>query len=172
MPVHCLSFSHCRIQPTNCCFFLHWSWTTSCIHVRRPNCRSPHSLPPCSGNELLMICFLTHCQGCRWLSKTAPFHRHRFQCCYFSDTQCQAYCLLEAAATPVLKKLVCLCTYPAANWKFATVIFDQTRFFLKEQEKLVNDAVHQGEHKWDSDHLDEFIDNCSCRLQIWTRPWL
>ncbi|KAM7319825.1 hypothetical protein ACRRTK_021508 [Alexandromys fortis] len=63
-----------------------------------------------------------------------------------SDTQCQAYCLLEAAATPVLKKLVCLCTYPAANWKFATVIFDQTRFFLKEQEKLVNDAVHQGEN--------------------------
>ncbi|XP_057646978.1 protein shortage in chiasmata 1 ortholog [Chionomys nivalis] len=63
-----------------------------------------------------------------------------------SDTQCQAYCLLEAAATPVLKKLVCLCTYPAANWEFATVIFDQTRFFLKEQEKLVNDAVHQGEN--------------------------
>ncbi|KAL1776499.1 hypothetical protein HispidOSU_009566 [Sigmodon hispidus] len=61
-----------------------------------------------------------------------------------SDTQCQAYCLLEAAATPVLKKLVGLCTYPAANWKFATVIFDQTRFFLKEQEKIINDAVHQG----------------------------
>ncbi|XP_037058522.1 protein shortage in chiasmata 1 ortholog [Peromyscus leucopus] len=60
-----------------------------------------------------------------------------------SDTQCQAYCLLEAAATPVLNKLVCLCTYPAANWKFATVIFDQTRFFLKEQEKIINDAVHQ-----------------------------
>ncbi|XP_052031462.1 protein shortage in chiasmata 1 ortholog [Apodemus sylvaticus] len=60
-----------------------------------------------------------------------------------SDTQCQAYCLLEATAIPILKKLVCLCTYPAANWKFATVNFDQTRFFLKEQEKIINDAIHQ-----------------------------
>ncbi|XP_055467586.1 protein shortage in chiasmata 1 ortholog [Psammomys obesus] len=63
-----------------------------------------------------------------------------------SDTQCQAYSLLEAAATPVLEKLACLCTYPAANWKFATVIFDQTRFFLKEQEKIINDAIHQGKN--------------------------
>ncbi|KAL6035922.1 hypothetical protein STEG23_027744, partial [Scotinomys teguina] len=63
-----------------------------------------------------------------------------------SDTQCQAYCLLEAAATPVLNRLVGLRTYPAANWKFATVIFDQTRFFLKEQEKIINDAVHQGKN--------------------------
>ncbi|XP_029395680.1 protein shortage in chiasmata 1 ortholog [Mus pahari] len=60
-----------------------------------------------------------------------------------SDTQCQAYCLLEATAIPILKKLVCLCTYPAANWKFATVNFDQTRFFLKEQEKKINDVIHQ-----------------------------
>uniref|UniRef100_A0A8C0W1Z8 Protein shortage in chiasmata 1 ortholog n=1 Tax=Castor canadensis TaxID=51338 RepID=A0A8C0W1Z8_CASCN len=62
-----------------------------------------------------------------------------------SDTQCQAYCFLEAAATPILKKLVSLCTLPAANWKFATVLFDQTRFFLKEQEKVMNDAAHQGD---------------------------
>ncbi|XP_012496587.1 PREDICTED: uncharacterized protein C9orf84 homolog [Propithecus coquereli] len=61
-----------------------------------------------------------------------------------SDSQCQAYSLLEAAATPILKKLMCLCTLPAANWKFATVIFDQTRFLLKEQEKAVSDAIHQG----------------------------
>ncbi|KAK2502495.1 hypothetical protein MC885_015968 [Smutsia gigantea] len=61
-----------------------------------------------------------------------------------SDSQCQAYCFLEAAATPILKKLVCLCSLPAANWKFATVIFDQTRFLLKEQEKLMSDAIHQG----------------------------
>eukprot|EP00073_Rattus_norvegicus_P047073 XP_017449228.1 PREDICTED: uncharacterized protein C9orf84 homolog isoform X3 [Rattus norvegicus] len=60
-----------------------------------------------------------------------------------SDTQCQAYCLLEATAIPILQKLVCLCAYPAANWKFATVNFDQTRFFLKEQEKIINDAIHQ-----------------------------
>ncbi|KAM8804011.1 LOW QUALITY PROTEIN: protein shortage in chiasmata 1 ortholog [Rhynchonycteris naso] len=61
-----------------------------------------------------------------------------------SDSQCQAYCLLEATATPILKKLGCLCTLPVANWKFATVIFDQTRFLLKEQEKVVSDAIHQG----------------------------
>ncbi|KAH0517119.1 Sushi domain-containing protein 1 [Microtus ochrogaster] len=77
-----------------------------------------------------------------------------------SDTQCQAYCLLEAAATPVLKKLVCLCTYPAANWKFATVIFDQTRFFLKEQEKLVNDAVHQGYMSNAKDIYKSMLDSC------------
>ncbi|XP_058997203.1 protein shortage in chiasmata 1 ortholog [Mustela lutreola] len=61
-----------------------------------------------------------------------------------SDSQCQAFCLLEAAATPILKKLVCLCTLPAANWTFATVIFDQTRFLLKEQEKVISDAIQQG----------------------------
>ncbi|XP_058927530.1 protein shortage in chiasmata 1 ortholog [Kogia breviceps] len=63
-----------------------------------------------------------------------------------SDSQCQAYCLLEAAASPILKKLVCLCTLPAANWKFDTVIFDQTRFLLKEQEKVISDAIHQGKN--------------------------
>ncbi|XP_070286978.1 protein shortage in chiasmata 1 ortholog [Myotis yumanensis] len=61
-----------------------------------------------------------------------------------SDSQCHAYCLLEAAATPILKKLGCLCTLPVASWKFATVLFDQTRFLLKEQEKVVSDAIHQG----------------------------
>ncbi|XP_045670780.1 protein shortage in chiasmata 1 ortholog [Ursus americanus] len=61
-----------------------------------------------------------------------------------SDSQCQAFCLLEAAATPILKKLVCLCTLPTANWTFATVIFDQTRFLLKEQEKVISDAIQQG----------------------------
>uniref|UniRef100_A0A2K5Y5G4 Shortage in chiasmata 1 n=1 Tax=Mandrillus leucophaeus TaxID=9568 RepID=A0A2K5Y5G4_MANLE len=61
-----------------------------------------------------------------------------------SDSQCQAFCLLEAAASPILKNLVSSCTLPTANWKFATVIFDQTRFLLKEQEKVVSDAVHQG----------------------------
>ncbi|XP_058528728.1 protein shortage in chiasmata 1 ortholog isoform X2 [Ochotona princeps] len=61
-----------------------------------------------------------------------------------SESQCQAYCLLEAAAAPVLKKLACLWPLPVTNWKFATVTFDETRFFLKEQEKIINDAVHQG----------------------------
>jgi hypothetical protein len=48
---------------------------------------------------------------------------------------------------------VSLCTLPAANWKFATVLFDQTRFFLKEQEKVMNDAAHQGEYKSNSHYL-------------------
>ncbi|XP_048204362.1 protein shortage in chiasmata 1 ortholog [Perognathus longimembris pacificus] len=61
-----------------------------------------------------------------------------------SDTQCQAYCLLESAAAPIFKNLVSLCPFPAANWKFATVLFDQTRFFLKEQEKIISDAIPHG----------------------------
>lgn len=64
-----------------------------------------------------------------------------------TDSQCHAYCLLEAAATPILKKLGCLSTLPVASWKFGTVLFDQTRFLLKEQEKVVSDAIHQGECK-------------------------
>ena len=71
-----------------------------------------------------------------------------FSAFIFTESQCQAYCVLEAAATPILKKLGCLCTLPVANWKFATVTFDQTRFLLKEQEKVVSDAIHQGECKY------------------------
>lgn len=76
-----------------------------------------------------------------------PYKNTAFNAFIFADSQCQAYCLLEAAASPILKKLVCLCTLPAANWKFDTVIFDQTRFLLKQQEKVISDAIHQGEYK-------------------------
>lgn len=76
-----------------------------------------------------------------------PYKNTAFSSFVFADSQCQAYCLLEAAASPILKKLVCFCTLPDANWKFATVIFDQTRFLLKEQEKIISDAIHQGECK-------------------------
>ncbi|KAI4542534.1 hypothetical protein MG293_007913, partial [Ovis ammon polii] len=75
-----------------------------------------------------------------------PYKNTTFNVFIFADSQCQAYCLLEAAASPILEKLVCLCTLPAANWKFATIIFDQTRFLLKEQEKIISDAVHQGKN--------------------------
>lgn len=154
----------------------------SCVPVRR-NCKSLQSLRP-------------------WLGPSMPHHRqevwvgyqkqhtvlftHWFQYCWFSDTQCQAYCLLEATAIPILQKLVCLCAYPAANWKFATVNFDQTRFFLKEQEKIINDAIHQGEYRSDPcDPKDTFLDNCSnadlrpernldcnlaCSTHIWPSP--
>ncbi|XP_074850135.1 protein shortage in chiasmata 1 ortholog [Carettochelys insculpta] len=61
-----------------------------------------------------------------------------------SESQCQAYCLLEATATPVLKELMHLGILAAVNWRFATVKFDHTRFFLKQQEKVICDIFKQG----------------------------
>ncbi|XP_078008985.1 protein shortage in chiasmata 1 ortholog [Phascolarctos cinereus] len=60
-----------------------------------------------------------------------------------TESQCQAYSLLEAMATPLLKKLACHNNLPTSNWKFATLGFDQTRFFLKQQEKIINDIFLQ-----------------------------
>ncbi|XP_078532775.1 protein shortage in chiasmata 1 ortholog [Lissotriton helveticus] len=61
-----------------------------------------------------------------------------------SDSQCQAYRLLEAAATPVMNKLLSLGISLLADWKFAHIHFDRTRFFLKQQEKAVNNSCKQG----------------------------
>ncbi|XP_039399113.1 protein shortage in chiasmata 1 ortholog isoform X2 [Mauremys reevesii] len=63
-----------------------------------------------------------------------------------SETQCQAYRLLEATATPVLKELMHLGILAAVNWSFATVKFDHTRFFLKQQEKVICDIFKQGKN--------------------------
>ncbi|XP_074062198.1 protein shortage in chiasmata 1 ortholog [Macrotis lagotis] len=63
-----------------------------------------------------------------------------------TDSQCQAYSLLEAVATPLLKVLACQDNLPTSNWKFATLGFDQTRFFLKQQEKIINDIFLQGKN--------------------------
>ncbi|XP_068941414.1 protein shortage in chiasmata 1 ortholog [Petaurus breviceps papuanus] len=63
-----------------------------------------------------------------------------------TDSQCQAYSLLEAVATPLLKELACHDSLPISNWKFATLGFDQTRFFLKQQEKIINDIFLQGKN--------------------------
>ncbi|XP_074136982.1 protein shortage in chiasmata 1 ortholog [Sminthopsis crassicaudata] len=63
-----------------------------------------------------------------------------------TDSQCQAYSLLEAIATPLLKELACHDNLPISNWKFATLGFDQTRFFLKQQEKIINDVFLQGKN--------------------------
>uniref|UniRef100_A0A8C4W9N7 Shortage in chiasmata 1 n=1 Tax=Gopherus evgoodei TaxID=1825980 RepID=A0A8C4W9N7_9SAUR len=60
------------------------------------------------------------------------------------ESQCQAYRLLEATATPVLKELMHLGILAAVNWSFATVKFDHTRFFLKQQEKVICDIFTQG----------------------------
>ncbi|XP_054843589.1 protein shortage in chiasmata 1 ortholog [Eublepharis macularius] len=58
-----------------------------------------------------------------------------------SESQFQAYHILEATVAPVLKELTSLGTY---NWRFATLNFDDTRFFLKQQEKVISDTLKQG----------------------------
>ncbi|XP_074923605.1 protein shortage in chiasmata 1 ortholog [Chelonoidis abingdonii] len=63
-----------------------------------------------------------------------------------SESQCQAYRLLEATATPVLKELMHLGILAAVNWSFASVKFDHTRFFLKQQEKVIYDIFKQGKN--------------------------
>nr|XP_009490774.1 PREDICTED: uncharacterized protein C9orf84 homolog [Pelecanus crispus] len=61
-----------------------------------------------------------------------------------SESQCQAYCLLEEAATPVLKDLTHLGVLASVNWSFDSVKFDHTRFFLKQQEKVICDHFKEG----------------------------
>lgn len=63
--------------------------------------------------------------------------------CY-PESQCQAYCLLEEAATPVLKDLTHLGVLASVNWSFDRVKFDHTRFFLKQQEKVICDCFKEG----------------------------
>nr|XP_030113537.1 protein shortage in chiasmata 1 ortholog [Taeniopygia guttata] len=60
-----------------------------------------------------------------------------------SESQCQAYCLLEEAAIPVLKDLTHLGVLASVNWSFDSVKFDHTRFFLKQQEKVICDHFKQ-----------------------------
>ncbi|XP_052631939.1 protein shortage in chiasmata 1 ortholog [Harpia harpyja] len=61
-----------------------------------------------------------------------------------SESQCQAYCLLEEAATPVLKDLTDLGVLASVNWSFDSVKRDHTRFFLKQQEKVISDVFKEG----------------------------
>ncbi|XP_028942419.1 LOW QUALITY PROTEIN: protein shortage in chiasmata 1 ortholog, partial [Antrostomus carolinensis] len=61
-----------------------------------------------------------------------------------SESQCQAYCLLEEAAAPVLKDLTHLGVLASVNWSFDSIKFDQTRFFLKQQEKVICDHFKEG----------------------------
>ncbi|NWU29930.1 SHOC1 protein, partial [Dyaphorophyia castanea] len=61
-----------------------------------------------------------------------------------SESQCQAYCLLEEAAIPVLKDLTHLGVLASVTWSFGSVKFDHTRFFLKQQEKVICDNFKQG----------------------------
>ncbi|XP_026722295.1 protein shortage in chiasmata 1 ortholog [Athene cunicularia] len=61
-----------------------------------------------------------------------------------SESQCQAYCLLEEAAAPVLKDLTHLGVLASVNWSFDSIKFDHTRFFLRQQEKVICDHFEQG----------------------------
>ncbi|NXK69461.1 SHOC1 protein, partial [Sylvietta virens] len=61
-----------------------------------------------------------------------------------SESQSQAYCLLEEAAVPVLKDLTHLGVLASVTWSFDKVKFDHTRFFLKQQEKVICDNFKQG----------------------------
>ncbi|NWZ94565.1 SHOC1 protein, partial [Nesospiza acunhae] len=61
-----------------------------------------------------------------------------------SESQCQAFCLLEEAAIPVLKDLTHLGVLASVTWSFDSVKFDHTRFFLKQQEKVICDNFKQG----------------------------
>ncbi|NWU70391.1 SHOC1 protein, partial [Pterocles burchelli] len=61
-----------------------------------------------------------------------------------SESQCQAYCLLEEAATPVLKYLTHLGVLASVNWSFDSIKFDHTRFFFKQQEKVICDRFKEG----------------------------
>ncbi|NXC58547.1 SHOC1 protein, partial [Aleadryas rufinucha] len=61
-----------------------------------------------------------------------------------SESQCQAYCLLEEAAIPVLKDLTHLGVLASVTWSFDSVKFDHTRFFLKQQEKVICDNFRRG----------------------------
>uniref|UniRef100_UPI00398F58DB protein shortage in chiasmata 1 ortholog isoform X2 n=1 Tax=Pristiophorus japonicus TaxID=55135 RepID=UPI00398F58DB len=70
-----------------------------------------------------------------------------------SDSQCQAYYLLEATATSVLQHLKGCAIHKAGTGTFSTLAFDHTRFFLKHQEKVVSDGVKQDKHDENEVHL-------------------
>ncbi|KAJ7414717.1 hypothetical protein BTVI_40391 [Pitangus sulphuratus] len=82
-----------------------------------------------------------------------------------SESQCQAYCLLEDAAIPVLKDLTCLGVLASVNWSFDSVKFDHTRFFLKQQEKVVCDNFEQGYLSKAKDIYKNILE--SCLNNIW-----
>ncbi|MBN3326342.1 SHOC1 protein, partial [Atractosteus spatula] len=72
---------------------------------------------------------------------------HNTQCKSQTNTesQCQAYCQLQDVASTFISsaKELGMCT--AACGSFSTLTSDQTRFFLKQQEKVLNSSLKQGE---------------------------
>uniref|UniRef100_A0A8C3QRE5 Shortage in chiasmata 1 n=1 Tax=Cyanoderma ruficeps TaxID=181631 RepID=A0A8C3QRE5_9PASS len=84
--------------------------------------------------------------------------------CY-PESQCQAYCLLEEAAIPVLKDLTHLGVLASVTWSFDSVKFDHTRFFLKQQEKVICDNFKQGYLSKAKDVYKNILE--SCLNNIW-----
>uniref|UniRef100_A0A663FC14 Uncharacterized protein n=1 Tax=Aquila chrysaetos chrysaetos TaxID=223781 RepID=A0A663FC14_AQUCH len=81
------------------------------------------------------------------------------------ESQCQAYCLLEEAATPVLKDLTDLGILASVNWSFDSVKCDHTRFFLKQQEKVISDLFKEGYLSEAKDIYKNILE--SCLNNIW-----
>ncbi|XP_063770759.1 protein shortage in chiasmata 1 ortholog isoform X2 [Pseudophryne corroboree] len=69
-----------------------------------------------------------------------------------TDSQCQAYRVLQAEAAPVLNKLKGFGLSACTVWNFASVTFDCTRFFLRQQEKTISDSCKIG-NKSDKDMM-------------------
>uniref|UniRef100_A0A8D0F5P1 Shortage in chiasmata 1 n=1 Tax=Strix occidentalis caurina TaxID=311401 RepID=A0A8D0F5P1_STROC len=84
--------------------------------------------------------------------------------CY-PESQCQAYCLLEEAATPVLKDLTHLGVLASVNWSFDSIKFDHTRFFLRQQEKVICDHFEEGYLSKAKDIYKNILE--SCLNKIW-----
>ncbi|NXC45177.1 SHOC1 protein, partial [Penelope pileata] len=61
-----------------------------------------------------------------------------------SESQCQAYCLLKGAATSALKDLTHQGVLASISWSFDSIKSDHTRFFLKQQEKVICDHFKEG----------------------------
>ncbi|XP_015508117.1 protein shortage in chiasmata 1 ortholog isoform X12 [Parus major] len=68
----------------------------------------------------------------------------KFTSYQLEKSQLQAFFLLEEAAIPVLKDLTHLGVLASVTWSFDSVKFDHTRFFLKQQEKVICDNFQQG----------------------------
>ncbi|XP_010193048.1 PREDICTED: uncharacterized protein C9orf84 homolog, partial [Mesitornis unicolor] len=87
-----------------------------------------------------------------------------------SESQCQAHCLLEEAATPVLKDLMHLGVLASVHWSFDRVKHDHTRFFLKQQEKAI--CSHFKEGKMDEKEIRLFRHAALVHLLVTVRDLL
>lgn len=89
---------------------------------------------------MLQLCFSRCSVYCSLVHEAKLYH-----CVFFySESQCQSYCLLKGAATSALKDLTHLGVLASVSWSFDSVKFDHTRFFLRQQEKVICDRFKEG----------------------------